>query len=161
MKKIFRVLASALLISVAHAGYFSEWQNIYVTADDGKAYDFYANGKLLCSGKRCHYTNSNSDCKIEFMAKKNDRIYGIKEFGDDYVWEQRSFLVKLLLDKRDKDKPCTSENATVHIDPAHYIKSYLPDIKNTTKWSRPMGKELQEPRSYPSRENWKVSPFRE
>ncbi|SHL16995.1 hypothetical protein [Fibrobacter sp. UWEL] len=154
------IIAAFLAVSV-QAGIFSSWQTIYVSADDNQAYDFYANGQFLCSGKKCHYKNMESSCKIEFVAKKGERIYGIEEFGDDYQWEKRSFLAKVLLDNRDENSPCTGTHATVKIDPTFYIQNFLPEIITHTNWRHPIPKNLQVPKPMPSRADWKKSPFEE
>lgn len=161
MTRLAHIIAMMFLAAYAHAGIFSGWQEIYVSADDGKAYDFYGNGEFLCSGTRCHYTNSSGKCKIEFIAKKGERIYGITEFGDDYQWEQRPFLAKVLFDNRDEDRPCTSTSATVQIDPVAHMHFFMPPIKTNTDWARPAeNKELLVPRKMPSRADWKKSPYK-
>lgn len=162
MTRLAFIIVMALLAAYAHAGIFSDGQEIYVSADDADAYDFYGNGEFLCSGKRCHYTNTGGKCKIEFVAKKGERIYGVMEFGDDYQWEQRPFLAKLFFDNRDKDRPCTSTNATVKIDPVAHMHLFMPPIKMNTNWSRSVeNKELLVPRKTPSRADWKNSPYKD
>lgn len=158
------IFAIALLAVRTHAGLFTgkDWQRVYVQADDGQAYDFYANGKFLCSGKRCHTSNIGGDCRIEFVAKKADRIYGVLDFEGGQP--KHSFIYNFFLgpSQDDDPPPCAMTEATVIIDYVGNMHLYKPLIRNHTDWSDPVeNKEFLKPRKTPSYRDWQESPFKD
>jgi len=165
MIRAIYIIALSILATGAHAFYFEDVQNIYVEASDGKAYEFYANGERLCSGKRCHYKNLDDNCKIHFQARIGDRIYGEEYFGDGWDADRRSFIGNLLRSMlaRDENKKCTSTNATVQINSSKFLHLYKPEIVTNSQWSRPIPKnsQLLIPKATPQQSDWKKSPFGE
>jgi len=149
---------SALLLASALCAVASDW--ITVRADDGRAYQFYADGKFICEGKSCVYVHREDDCKILFSAEIHGRLYGKLEYGGGWAAERRSFLENLLIStatRSSEQKGCVALNdAVIHIDPVGYVDRYFPPINLNTDWDAPIksGSPLREERATPNPQKW-------
>lgn len=165
MTRLIYIAFTAFLATGAHAFFLEDIQNVYVEASDGKAYEFYANGERLCTGKRCHYKNMEDNCKIHFQARIGDRIYGEEYFGGGWEAEQRGFVEKLFrkMASLDENKKCVTTNATVQINPTRFMHLYRPEIVTDNPWNKPIPKNspLLIPKATPQKGDWRISPFEE
>jgi hypothetical protein len=93
------------------------YQDIMVEANDGDVYDFYQDGKLVCSNTNRCYADHDQDkiCQHVFEAKRGDVVFGTLHYG---YWEEQNFVQKLTSDRDDKKCPegITGAKATIKID---------------------------------------------
>lgn len=158
-------IATVLVFLAAHANafFFDDIRNVYITASDGKAYDFYVNGNRVGSGKRVHHKTSKDDfCKLEIYAKIGDRIYGKIRVGKGFDREERGLGGNLIHDifaGSDSDRGCP-EDVVVPINPATFINEYKPQTVNNTNWNAPIkDRDYLSPKSTPRPNDWSESPF--